>query len=92
MIKTAPKAITQMHHFKFHSSSPGKVIAKTSSSAEERTIKLIKDNTWAPTPNQLPSVIPPTTLSVECQQYLYDKIWEFCPAEKQDIVNLPETL
>ena len=35
MIKKALKGITQMHHFKFHSSSPGTVFVKTSSSAEK---------------------------------------------------------
>ena len=85
-IKTALKGITQMHHFRFHSSFPGTVFVKTSSTAEERAIKLLKDDTWAPTPDQLPSVIPPTGLSAERQQYLYEKIREFCPADKQDIV------
>ena len=83
-IKMALKGITQMHHFRFHTSSPGTIFVKTSSTTEERAIKLLKNDIWAP--NQLPSVIPPTGLSAERQQYLYDKIREFCPADKQEIV------
>ena len=85
-IKTALKGITQMQHFRFHSSSPGTVFVKTASSTKEREIKLLKDTSWTPSANQLPPVVVPTGLSAERQQYLYDKIREFCPAEKQDSV------
>ena len=85
-IKTALKGITQMHHFRFVSSSPGTLFVKSVDSAAERKINLLKDISWAPSAHQLPPVIIPMGLSAERQQYLYDKIREFCPPEKQDSV------
>ena len=85
-IKTALKGITQMQHFRFSSSSPGAVFVKSVGSAAEQKINLLKDMSWAPSANQLPQVVVPMGLSAERQQYLYDKIREFCPPEKQDSV------
>ena len=53
-VKTALKGITQMHHFRFSSSSPGAVFVKSGSSAAERKINLLRDMSWAPSANQLP--------------------------------------
>ena len=72
-----------MHHFRFASSSPGTVFIKSVGSESERKINLLKNATWNPS---LPPVVVPSGLSRECQQYLLDKIREFCPVDKQDIV------
>ena len=85
-IKTALKGITQMHHFHFKSSHPGKVIVKDSVNGTERTINLLKDPSWLPSPQDLPDEIIPPGLSSERKKYLYDKIREFVPPELQDIV------
>ena len=85
-IKTALKGITQMHHFHFKSSHPGKVIVKDSVNGMERTINLLKDPSWRPSPQDLPDEIIPPGLSSERRKYLYDKICEFVPPEFQDIV------
>lgn len=85
-IKTALKGITQMHHFHFKSSHPGKVIVKDSVNGTERTINLLKDPSWRPSPQDLPDEIIPPGLSSERKKYLYDKIREFVPPEFQDIV------
>ena len=85
-IKTALKKITQMHHFYFKSSHPGKVIVKDSVNGTERTINLLKDPSWRPSPQDLPDEIIPPGLSSERKKYLYDKIREFVPPEFQDIV------
>ena len=53
-IKTALKGITHMHHFHFKSSHPGKVIVKDSVNDTERTINLLKDPSWRPSPQDLP--------------------------------------
>ena len=75
-----------MHHFRFVSGSPGAVFVKSDSSAAERKINLLKDTSWAPSVHQLPLVIISMGLSAERQLYLYEKIREFCPPEKQDSV------
>jgi len=85
-IKTALKGISQMHHFRFASSSPGAVFVKSVGSDNERKINLLKNATWNPSAHELPPVVVPSGLSRERQQYLFDKIREFCPADKQDIV------
>ena len=85
-IKTALKGITHMHHFRFNFSSPGVVFVKSESSGPERKINLLKNTSWVPSADDLPSLIIPTGLSAERKQYLFDKIREFCPAEKRDSV------
>ena len=49
---------------------------------------LLKDTDHEFTPQQLPSVLAPPGLSVDQQFYLYEKIWEYCPAKKRDSVCL----
>jgi len=85
-IKTALKGITQMHHFRFTVDEPGSVYVKENSSCSERKIMLLKDTDHELTPQQLPSVLAPPGLSADRQLYLYEKIREFCPAEKRDSV------
>ena len=85
-VKTALKGITQLHHFRFSRFHPGKVFVKEISTSPEREINLLKDLSWRPPSQQLPSVVLPNGLSQERRQYLFDKIREFCPDDKKDIV------
>ena len=83
-IKTALKGISNVHHFRFLSGSLEAVFVKSDSSAAKRKIILLKDTSWVPSVHQLPPVIIPMGLSAKWQLYLYEKIREFCPPEKQD--------
>ena len=61
-IKTSLKGITQMHHFKFTKSKPGKVFVRTT----QKTLKeitLMKDISYMP--SDLPQQILPPGLSTE---------------------------
>ena len=84
--KNALKGIKNMHHFRFDSESPGVVFVRNSSSDAERSIQLFKDQSWSPSPHELPQKIVPPGLSLEREWYLYDKIREFCSDEAKDIV------
>ena len=84
-VKTALKGITQLHHFRFSKLHPGKVFVKEARNSNEREINLLKDVSWRPSSQQLPLPVIPNGLSQE-RQYLYDKIREFCPEQKKDIV------
>ena len=77
-----------MSHFRFTSSSPGKVFVRNACDAtsNEKEINLLKDISWLPQPSSLPSIVSPDGLSLQRQWYLYDKIREFCPLEVQDLV------
>ena len=75
-----------MHHFRFTTSSPGAVFVKVDSSGPERKNNLVKNTIWSPSADDLPPMIIPIGLSAERKQYLFDKIHEFCPAEKRDSV------
>ena len=72
-VKTALKGITQMHHFRFLSSRPGKVMVKNTHDDPEHTISLLKLSSWRPEPGELPNVIVPAGLSAERQWYLHKK-------------------
>ena len=85
-VKTALKGITQMHHFRFLSSRPGKVMVKNTHDDPECTISLLKSSSWRPEPGELPNVIVSAGLSAERQWHLYEKIIEFVPEEAQDLV------
>ena len=85
-IKTALKGISQMHHFHFTSSAPGKVTVKDNVNDKERTISLLKVPSWQPSSGELPDRIIPPGLSLERQKYLYEKIREFVPHDLQDLV------
>ena len=88
-VKTSLKGITQMHHFHFSRSHPGKVKVQNSTTDEWRTINLLKDPTWRP--SDLPRQMIPPGLSLKRQWYLCNKIREFCPEECRDLV-CPEPL
>ena len=83
-VKSSLKGITQMHHFRFTQQHPGKVFVKDNTNEKERCINLLKDHSWRP--SALPELIIPPGLSMERQQYLYDKIREYCPEECRDLV------
>ena len=84
--QTALKGIKAMHHLTFSRLKPGVVTVKDSVTSPERDITLLLDKNWKPTATDLPPIIPPQGLSQERQQYLYDKIREFCPPECQDLM------
>ena len=83
-VKTALKGITQMHHFHFSKSFPGKVKVRNNTDDNWRTINLLKDPSWRP--SSLPKQLIPPGLSLERQWYLHDKIREFCPEHCRDLV------
>ena len=85
-IKTALKGISHMHHFRFTADAPGSVFVKDTSNSTEREIMLLKDSSSEISPQQLPPLLTPPGLSTERQTYLFEKIREFCPAEKRDSV------
>ena len=86
MMKTALKGISLLHQFRFSVAKRGVVFVKELSTATEREIRLVRDDSWKPSPHELPVVVVPNGLSAERKQYLYDKIREFCPDEKKDTV------
>lgn len=86
MMKTALKGISRLHQFRFSVAKRGVVFVKESSTATEREIRLVRDDSWKPSPHELPVVVIPNGLSAERKQYLYDKIREFCPDDKKDTV------
>ena len=81
----ALKGIKSMHHLTFTHSKPGYVIVKDSVDSPEREVQMAQNEKWTPSPTDVPPIIPPPGLSHERQQYLFDKIREFCP-EFQDLV------
>ena len=83
-VKSSLKGISQMHHFRFTRQHPGKVFVKDNNREKERCINLLKDLSWRP--SALPEPIIPPGLSLERQQYLYDKIREYCPEQCRDLV------
>ena len=86
-IKTALKGITQMHHFYFKASHPGKVFVKNSISDTEKSINLVKSLSWSPSWSDVPEPIVPAGMTLERRWYLFDKIREYGPTKVQDIVS-----
>ena len=87
------RGIKKYHYFHFDSRKPGKVYVKTYSDEPEKEIELLTDPNWRPSASKLPQVVTPAGLSKERQQYLYEKIREFCPEYARDLVcpNSDET-
>ena len=80
--------ITSYHHFCFSQEYPGKVaLREFADTKETKVIILRKDVTIDPT--ALPSILPPSGLSEERKQYLYNEIRVFC-AEKYRDITCPE--
>ena len=83
--QTAFRGIKKYHHFHFDSRKPGKMYVKMYSDEPEE-IELLTDPNWRPSASELPQVVTPAGLSKERQQYLYEKIREFCPEYACDLV------
>ena len=78
--------IKKYHHFRFSADSPGTVFVKKFSDSKEVPFDLLTHDSWVPNSGEMPEVINRPGLSVERQQYLYEKIREFCPQDEQDRV------
>jgi hypothetical protein len=72
--QTALKGIKAMHHLTFSHLKPGTVTVKDSVTSPEREINLLADKSWKPKQTDLPPVIHSPGLSLEGQQYLFEKI------------------
>ena len=77
------KNIKKYHHI---ASAPGSVDVRMESDSESEHISLLMDRTWTTSPQQLPSVIPPSGLSLERQWYLYSHIRDYCLQEVRNEV------
>ena len=84
--QSALSGIKAMHHLTFTHLKPGTVIVKDSVTSPEREINLLQNKSWKPRKSDLPPVISPPGLSLERQQYLFDKIRKFCPHDCRDLV------
>ena len=84
--QTALKGIKSLHHLRFSHTHPGSVYVKESVSSPERAIKMVQSDSWSPSKDTLPPVIPPQSLSQERKQYLFEKIRDFCPEGCKDLV------
>lgn len=83
------QGILSYRHFTVTAAKRGVVEMKLTAESVGRELKLIKGN-WIPDKDELPPVIPPPGLPVDCQWYLYDNICQFCSHETQDITcSLP---
>jgi hypothetical protein len=80
--------IKALHHLTFRADKPGQVFVRKTSDGEEMTLNVLRKAhlQWKPSPHHLPPEIKPPGLSRERQEYLYQKIREFCPPETRDIV------
>ena len=82
---TKVPGIKKYQHFQFSAEHPGKVFVRTSNTADEKEVTILKSHH-----NLLetfPSTITPTGLSLERQHYLHEKIREFCPEDVSTICN-----
>ena len=71
--------IKKYYHFNFSTSFPGVVKLQLHSEAMEEQQRLLKDPTWKPDATNLPPVIHPSGLSIERQQYLFERIRGILP-------------
>lgn len=77
--------IKKYHHFRFTIDSPGVVFVKEFSDSDEIAVNLLKDEPWVPNSRQLQTRYTGLD-SLERQQYLFEKVREFCPSDVQDRV------
>ena len=78
--------IKALPHFYFSAAKPGSVIVRVSPDSTPQELRVVRDEDWQPSADELPPIIHPPGLSFERKKYLYEKIREFCPEECQDIV------
>ena len=64
---TKLKGIKKLHHLRFSSSSPGFVYVKERAGSPEVKIAMLKVKDWSPKANELPSILPPSGLSLQRQ-------------------------
>ena len=76
--------IKKLHHIRFNSAHPGQIFVKEKTGSQEEKRNIMKDPSWSPSREELPSVLLPSGLSLQRQWYLYEKIREFCPDELKD--------
>ena len=69
--------IISHHHFQFSSSTPGNVSIKLYSDSSSSNFRMLVDRRWTPSPDELPTQIPPVGLSNERKWYLYNRIRDF---------------
>ena len=73
------------HHFSFSAQHPGVVKMKEFSDSACTSFKMLDDEEWSPTADELPPVIHPIGLSLTRQWYLYRQIREFCKEGTEDL-------
>ncbi len=73
--------IRKYQHFCFSANHPGYVFIKQYSDSPEVSVQLNRESSWRPSADDLPPTITPAGLSHERQEYLFQKIREFCPPE-----------
>ena len=78
--------IKHCHHFRFDKNTPGVVHLRLHSDSPEEKRRLMKDQNWNTNASDLPPIIPPSGMSLERQQYLFEKIREFCRDGTKDLV------
>ena len=78
--------IKSHHHFEFSSSTPGDVSMKLYNSSSSSNFRMLVDRRWTPSPDELPTQIPPVGLSNERKWYLYNQIGEFCREGTENLV------
>ena len=67
------------HHFEFSSSTPGDVSMKLYSNSSSSNLRMLVDRRWTPSPDELPTQIPPVGLSNERKWYLYESFADKVP-------------
>ena len=85
--RTIP-GILQHHHYRFDSLFPGKVFAKSHSTASEEVIKLISDTSRFDS-LAMPHTITPAGMSFDRQVHLYEKIRPFCTSQAAALLTCP---
>ena len=86
------KRIKRFQHFRFTCDHSGKVFAKPTCDGTEKTFSLVRDDCEHTLRESFPDAIPCPGLSPERQQYLFEKIREFCPEEVQVLASVVHSI
>ena len=86
--RNAFDGIKSFHHLVFEDTKPGKVTVRMDTDGKETVLEVLRKQhkNWKPLADVLPAVIPPPGLPRKRLEYLHEKIREFVPMDKQDIV------
>ena len=76
--------IKRYHHFCFDSTQPGMLFRKEYADSEEESFCILQDPRQLPSAHRPPLMTPPG-LDITRQNYLHDKIREFCTPHTRDI-------